>query len=167
MAGRSSAESTMWTSDTSLACSAGAGGYGSRVVAVSVGGQAGSASSGASYDESTISSLAFHNVGATGSTRVTMAGASFGVLRSGMALAFIAYGPHGSGRPVRAGLHLMLSCGCQVQRGGAERAKRGRGYVLDVRQLRGVRGHRRSSMEPRDSGDGHCGARHGIADHGV
>ena len=79
--GQSGAQATSWTSDTVVVCKAGAGVGQSLVVAMTAGSLAGSMTTSASYDVSSVSSVATVNEGTTGGGSVTVAGADFGTSR--------------------------------------------------------------------------------------
>ena len=79
--GQTGAQATSWTSDTLVVCKAAAGVGQSLVVAMTAGEVSGSMSMSASYDASSVSSVAPVNVWTSGGGSVTVAGADFGTSR--------------------------------------------------------------------------------------
>ena len=79
--GGTGAAGTAWTSETSVACSVGAGWEGSLTVAMSGGGRAGSMTEGATYDVGTGTGGMVGNEGRTGGGIVSVRGAGFGTSR--------------------------------------------------------------------------------------
>ena len=76
--GGSACEGEEWVSDSSVVCRGGAGVGGGRRVGVSAGGQWGTVTAGVSYDAGSVSSVVGDNVGASGSSEVTVSGAHYG-----------------------------------------------------------------------------------------
>jgi hypothetical protein len=70
---------TVWESDTSVRCEAGAGMAGSRVATMSAGGRVGSVSRGVSVDVPTMSGGRMANGAGTGGVRVTLQGGGLGL----------------------------------------------------------------------------------------
>ena len=81
--GQTGAQATSWTSDTIVVCKAAAGLGQSLLVAMTAGALSGSMSTSASYDGSSVSSVALVNEGTTGGGSVTVVGADFGTSRWG------------------------------------------------------------------------------------
>jgi hypothetical protein len=84
-AGGSGLESSLWTSETSLACRAGTGTKGSAGLVASVGLELGSVSGGMSYGRGELSAGTGRNVMSSGSRSVSVSGGGFGSSRYAVA----------------------------------------------------------------------------------
>ena len=76
--GDTACEATDWVADTSVMCKVSAGVRGTRRVLMTVGERVGTVTEAFSFDVSSISSVAFINMAATGQSTTTLSGANFG-----------------------------------------------------------------------------------------
>ena len=80
-AGLSGVQATVWVSDTSVGCTMSLGVDGSRAVALTAGGSAGSMTETLSYDGGALSSMAGTNHGGAAGGGLSVSGADFGTIR--------------------------------------------------------------------------------------